>query len=98
MYYGFEWDPEKAKTNRAKHGLTFEQAATVFLDPNQVSIYDETHSDPEERWITLGAASDGLLTVVVHTYREIEPDTVRIRIISARRATRSERQQYQEFE
>ena len=65
--YRFEWDPHKAVANRRKHGIGFEQAATVFRDPLAVSIYDEDHSENEERWITLGQAENGSLLVLVHT-------------------------------
>ena len=53
MQYNFEWDPEKAKTNRKKHKVRFEHAATIFKDPKAISIYDNEHSRNEDRWITL---------------------------------------------
>jgi uncharacterized protein len=72
-----------------------EQASRVLEDPLAVSIHDDTHSSTdEERWITLGRSGDDLL-VVVHTFHEIDPEQVTIRIISARQATRHERRQYE---
>lgn len=94
--YHFEWDPAKAVANRRKHGVSFEQAATVFRDRLMVSIPDEAHSAQEERWVTLGRADDGKLLVVIHTYHEDNAQTAVVRIISARTATRHERQQYEE--
>ena len=92
--YTFEWNPKKATANQRKHGVGFEQAALVFSDPLALSIYDDEHSDTEERWITLGKTQDGTL-VVVHTYREINDNETLIRIISARKATKQEQQQYE---
>ena len=95
MYYNFEWDFKKAKTNLTKHKISFELAATIFHDPKALSIYDEEHSEDEERWISLGISINGNLLVVAHTYKQIDDDTVLIRIISARRATKNENKQYQ---
>lgn len=64
MRYNFDWDPEKAKGNLAKHRVAFESAATVFLDANAVSVYDEDHSGHEDRWITMGFDGSGALLVV----------------------------------
>jgi len=94
MQYRFEWDPIKARENLQKHRVSFERAAQVFLDPWMISIYDEEHSEAEERWITLGMDSSGVLLVVVHTFREMDASYCRIRIISARKATRKEAKQY----
>jgi uncharacterized DUF497 family protein len=96
MQYRFDWDPRKEKLNFRKHKLPFRRAATVFRDPNQLSIYDEAHSGPEDRWITIGIDRGGVLCVVVHTFQLVTEDLVEIRIISARKAERSEAQQYQE--
>ena len=94
--YHFTWDPAKAIANREKHGISFEQAATLFRDPLAVSIYDDEHSsDNEERWITLGLAENGTLLVVVHTFEETSDDAAEIRLISAREATHNERRQYE---
>src|ERR1051325_8381676 len=62
--YDFEWDAQKAKQNVRKHGVSFERAATVFLDPNALSIFDPEHSAGEDRWITLGMDWQGVMLVV----------------------------------
>ena len=98
MDYCFEWDPNKAAANQRKHGVSFDQAATVFLDPRALSLYDEDHSTEEDRWITLGISATTGLLVVHHTYEESGPSTVRIRIISTRKATKREARQYTEIE
>lgn len=59
MQYHFEWDPAKARSNLRKHGVSFEQAATVFRDPRALSLYDRQHSATEERWMTLGVSQTG---------------------------------------
>lgn len=87
--YQFEWDPDKAWLNFNKHGITFEQAATVFLDQGALTEYDEEHSQDEDRWITLGLDRTAILLVVCHTYVE-EMERARIRLISARKATTNE--------
>lgn len=95
--YHFEWEPRKAAGNRRKHGIDFEQAATVFLDPLQMTVFDESHSaQDEERWVTLGQAESGALLAVVHTYRDINETEALIRLISARPATPRERRQYED--
>jgi len=86
------WDAAKAQTNIAKHDVTFAQAVTVLLDPLALTVFDEGHSETEERWFTLGRASEGKLLAVAHTYRPTGPASVQVRIISAREATRRERQ------
>jgi uncharacterized DUF497 family protein len=94
--YTLEWDPDKARANEDKHGIAFEQAALAFRDPLALSIYDEEHSSTDEdRWVTLGQSETDLF-VVVHTFREVGADEAVVRIISARRATRRERRQYEE--
>ena len=87
----FEWDPAKAIANLRKHRLSFDEAATVFLDPLAVSGPDPDHSLGENRYVTFGMSSLGRLLVVAHTHR---PGS--IRIISARRADRWERKLYEE--
>ena len=94
--YIFEWDPHKARSNRSKHRVTFQDAAGVFRDRRALSRFDDAHAEREERWVTLGLARDGKLFVVIHTFEDLGNDSFRIRIISARRATRRERQTYQE--
>ncbi|MGH9800118.1 MAG: BrnT family toxin [Blastocatellia bacterium] len=96
MRYKFDWDTDKAQKNIRKHRLSFRQAATVFRDPNQLVLYDEEHSVNEDRWITSGIDESGVLRVVIHTFEQIETDLCLIRIISARKATRAEEQQYRE--
>ena len=93
--YQFEWDPTKARQNSRQHRVTFERAATVFLDPNALSVFDEQHSEDEERWVTLGLDREGSLLVVCHTYREETETSAKTRLISARKATRNETKQYQ---
>jgi len=66
--YDFEWDDRKALANIKKHGISFEQAAQIFLDPPAVTVFDEAHSDKEERWLTMGQNTNGDLLVVAHTY------------------------------
>jgi hypothetical protein len=93
--YRFEWDAIKAKANAAKHGITFEEATTVFNDPLAVTIYDQDHSEVDERWITLGQAESSKYMVVIHTWLQIDPAIANIRIISARAATKSEIRDYE---
>lgn len=89
------WDAAKAQSNLAKHGVSFAQAATVLLDPLALTVFDAAHSEHEERWFTLGTSSDGKLLAVAHTYQSTEAGTAHVRIISARQATRREREQYE---
>jgi uncharacterized protein len=94
--YDFEWDPNKARLNRRKHGVAFEQAATVFRDSRAVSVFDDAHSGKEDRWITMGLSAAGGRLVVHHTFEEADDNTVRIRIFSSRKATKREAEQYGE--
>ena len=87
----FEWDTEKAAANLRKHGVSFDEAGTVFLDQLALSGPDPDHSMGEPRYITFGISSLGRLLVVFHTHR---PGV--IRIISTRRVTRAERKLYEE--
>lgn len=91
----FIWDPEKAKRNVRKHGVSFDLAQTAFDDPLHLSILDSKRHD-EERWITIGRCANTRTVVVVHTYQVMEDDQEIIRIISARKATRKEVKQYEE--
>lgn len=95
MQYSFEWDSNKAKTNTSKHGVSFGLATEIFLDMQQLTVFDHKHSTTEERWITLGKLRNGTLLVVVHTFME-HAGGATIRIISARQATRHEQYQYEE--
>ena len=92
--FSFEWDPRKDTQNLRKHGVGFQEAASVFADPNQASIYDEDHSRGEDRWITLGLSERGRLLVVCHTFGQSAKGEVAIRIFSSRRATKKETQEY----
>ena len=85
----FEWDPEKARRNIARHGVSFEEAATAFGDPLSLTTYDPDHSEDEDRFLLLGATHAGRLVVVSHTHRN-----EKIRLISARFASRGERRTY----
>jgi uncharacterized DUF497 family protein len=96
MRLDFAWDTLKAESNLAKHGVSFEDAMTVFLDPRALTIFDEEHSDDEERWITLGEAVGPKLLLVVHTHVEVSDDLAIVRIISARRPNRKEAGQYRQ--
>jgi uncharacterized DUF497 family protein len=89
----FEWDPAKDRRNRARHRVSFEEAATVFGDPLAWTIDDPDHSTGEARYLTTGVSSGGRVVIVSHTYR-----ARRIRIISARIATNAERHVYEEGE
>lgn len=91
LYYpvNFTWDPRKAASNRTKHGVTFEEAATVFGDPLALAIEDATYP---ERTLLLGMSDRQRVLLVVHV--DVSDDT--IRIISARRATSHERRRYEE--
>lgn len=93
--YDFEWDGAKALSNVDKHGVSFDQAATVFLDRLALTVFDAAHSQEEERWLTVGLDAGGKLLVVSHTYHATGPTSVRVRMISARPATKRERQFYE---
>ncbi len=86
----FEWDPTKAASNLSKHRVTFEEAVTVFGDPLASTITDPDHSEDEATFITLGLSTNETVIVVCHTDRG-----GRVRLISARHATRRERRQYE---
>jgi uncharacterized DUF497 family protein len=94
LAYDFEWDAHKADSNLKKHGVTFEQATSVFLDALSLTVFDEAHSQYEERWFTLGHARDGALLAVSHTYQATSSTRARIRIISARSGTKQEKRFY----
>ncbi len=94
MRYRFDWDPAKEAQNLRKHRVAFRRAATVFRDPNQLSLYDAEHSEDEDRWITIGIDNTGVLQVVIHTFQQVGEDLFEIRVISARKAIRREVEQY----
>jgi len=87
----FEWDADKAEKNFSKHEVSFDEASSVFDDPMFITFLDEEHSDDEERYITIGLSSKGRLLLVAHAERND-----RIRIISARKATKNEEKFYRE--
>ena len=93
MALSFEWDPSKDASNTEKHGVTFEEASTVFSDPLSVTIGDPDHSDEEFRFLTMGLSVQNRLLVVIHTDR-----SEAIRLISARSATPRERRNYEQQE
>jgi len=87
----FEWDPDKAIRNVAKHGVSFQEAATTFGDPLSLTVFDPDHSEDEDRYLTFGQTSAGKFVAVSHTDRGD-----RVRIISARPMTRRERKGYED--
>ena len=91
MALEFEWDPAKAELNLKEHGVSFDEATTVFRDALSITIADPDHSDSEDRFIDIGMSHREQLLVVSYTERKDK-----IRIISARRATRTERKSYEE--
>jgi uncharacterized DUF497 family protein len=91
MALGFSWDPRKAASNERKHGVSFEEAVTVFGDPLSLTVPDPEHSETEDRFVVLGLSATSRPLVVAHVERGDD-----IRIISARLATRRERIEYEE--
>ena len=87
----FEWDKKKNKRNQKNHGVSFEEAQSVFFDDNAIQFWDDAHSGQEDRFIMLGVSYKMRILLVVHCYREQDST---IRIISARKATRYESQEY----
>ena len=86
----FEWDPNKAKENLEIHGVSFDEAGTAFRDTLSLAIYDPLHSEEEDRFVLLGNSHKDRLLVLVHTVRGDN-----IRLISARKASKKERKQYE---
>lgn len=95
--FHFEWDTDKARINQTKHGVSFRLAMSVLRDPFAITMYDEEHSEYEERWLTLGLANNGQHLVVVHTMTQTSPTSMLVRIISARAANSAERHDYMEM-
>lgn len=89
----FEWDIGKETINIQKHGVSFEEASYVFADPFALNRYDGEHSDDEDRWILLGKSLNEIILIVVHTFKT-DSGTEFVRIISARKATKNEKQMY----
>ncbi|MBW2701700.1 MAG: BrnT family toxin [Deltaproteobacteria bacterium] len=91
MKISFAWSEEKGRTNKKKHGVSFDEAQSVFFDENAIQFFDLDHSESEDRFIMLGMSQRLRVLLVCHCFRE--EDSV-IRIISARKATRTEKQFY----
>jgi len=87
----FEWDSKKDTANIKKHGVSFEEARTVFYDENAIQFFDPDHSDDEDRFILLGLSLKPRVLVVCHCFRESEAV---VRLISARKADQEEEQEY----
>lgn len=87
----FDWDEDKSEINQMKHGVRFEEAQTVFLDPKAIEFFDDEHSDGEDRFIRIGLSRKMNILIVVFCERE----STTIRIISARKATAEERRVYE---
>ena len=94
--YNFEWDLNKARSNQSKHGVSFEEAATVYRDPKALSIFDDEHSINEDRWVTIGISNTGRLLVVCHTFQKDDQNNVAIRLFSGRKAIKKEIKQYED--
>jgi uncharacterized protein len=95
MEFDFEWDANKAASNLAKHGVAFAEAATVLNDVLSLTVFDAAHSTFEERWFTLGMSSSGQLLALSHTFAQTGDASAKVRLISARAATRHERRSYE---
>ncbi len=87
----FEWDENKNQINQRKHGISFEEAKTVFYDENAILFDDPEHSEDEERFLIIGITNQTKICIVSHCYRDNEN---KIRLISARKATTAERKVY----
>ena len=94
--YHFEWDEIKAAANLDKHGVSFELASTVFHDPRLFTSADLEHSETEERWFSIGWASNGATLSIVYLWSEADAASTKIRLISAREATKMEIRHYRE--
>jgi len=94
--FQFEWDEVKANANIRKHGVAFELARTIFNDQRLLTVADLEHSETEERWFSIGRASSGVMLSVVYLWSDADPAATKIRLISARKATQTEIQYYQE--
>jgi uncharacterized DUF497 family protein len=94
--FRFEWDEAKADANARKHGVSFELASTVFFDPALLTVADVEHSETENRWFSVGIAGHGGLLAVVYLWSDTDPAAIKIRLISARRASQAECAAYQE--
>jgi hypothetical protein len=96
LTYHFDWDPVKARSNLTEHKVSFRLATTVFRDRLALTVFDEEHSENEERWVTFGQGENGQYLVVIHTFQEIGPTEFAVRIISARTADAQEIKDYED--
>ena len=94
--FQFEWDEDKAAANLRKHGVSFELASSIFADSRLLSVADLEHSEAEERWFSIGRAVNGAILSVVYVWNEIDPAVTKVRVISARQASRNESGLYEE--
>lgn len=94
--YEFEWDEAKAAANERKHDVTFELASSIFYDARLLTVADIEHSEDEERWFSVGIARNGAVLSVVYMWSEADPAVIKIRLISARKATQAEHRHYEE--
>ena len=90
----FDWDENKARRNRIKHKVSFDEARTIFNDPFMITFPDEFHSNHEQRLISIGTSSNNRVILIVHT-ESAEGNATAIRLINARKATPAERQLYE---
>ena len=93
--FQFDWDEIKAAANLRKHSVSFELASTVFNDPLLLTVADLEHSETEERWFSIGLASNGAMLSVIYLWSESDRATTKIRLISAREATQTEIRHYE---
>jgi hypothetical protein len=91
----FKWDANKARSNQNKHKVSFEEAKTLFNDPFLITFHDESHSENEERFISIGRSAQGRILLAVHTEQTKDDDLI-VRLISCRKATPGERKTYEE--
>ena len=96
QHFQFDWSEAKAAINFRKHGVSFELASSVFNDPRILTVRDTEHSESEERWFSVGSASNGAMLSVAYLWAEPEASLVKIRLITARRATAREIRYYGE--
>lgn len=92
----FEWDEAKAAANLRKHGVSFELASSIFGDPRILTLADTTHNESEERWFSIALASNGVPMSVAYLWTDAGTGLVKIRLITARRATATEIRNYTE--
>lgn len=95
-HFQFEWDEAKAAVNFRKHGVSFELASSVFKDPRILTVADLEHSEFEERWFSIGLADNGAMLSVAYLWTKTDPGLIKIRMITARRATTTEIRYYME--